>query len=144
MFLLVPAYPGCPGQTAVKWLLLLLPWSKGTGLTCQRFDERDAKGSMQTFKIPRPQQLYILDNIISLTELLLLLLHHLTAFFSRTTWVSQYQKSKTSLDLNEARDDGVLECSGVSWTICKQSAPCSRHITTSTPHYSFFQAGCSS
>ena len=23
MFLLVPAYPGCPGQTAVKWLLLL-------------------------------------------------------------------------------------------------------------------------
>jgi len=24
MFLLVPAYPGSPGQTAVKWLLLLL------------------------------------------------------------------------------------------------------------------------
>ena len=24
MFLLVPAYPVCPGQTAVKWLLLLL------------------------------------------------------------------------------------------------------------------------
>ena len=24
MFLLVPAYPGCPGQAAVKWLLLLL------------------------------------------------------------------------------------------------------------------------
>ena len=24
MFLLVPAYPGCPGQTAVIWLLLLL------------------------------------------------------------------------------------------------------------------------
>jgi len=23
MFLMVPAYPGCPGQTAVKWLLLL-------------------------------------------------------------------------------------------------------------------------
>ena len=23
MFLLVPAYPGCPGQMAVKWLLLL-------------------------------------------------------------------------------------------------------------------------
>ena len=32
MFLLVPAYPGCPGQTAVKWLLLLLlideSWSR--------------------------------------------------------------------------------------------------------------------
>ena len=24
MFLLVPAYPGCPGQMAAKWLLLLL------------------------------------------------------------------------------------------------------------------------
>jgi len=24
MFLLVPAYPGRPGQTAVKWLLLLV------------------------------------------------------------------------------------------------------------------------
>jgi len=28
--------------------------------------------------------------------------------FSRTTWVNQYQKRKTNLDLNEARDDGVL------------------------------------
>ena len=26
MFLVVPAYPGCPRQTAVKWLLLLLFW----------------------------------------------------------------------------------------------------------------------
>jgi len=24
VFLLVPAYPGCPGTKAVKWLLLLL------------------------------------------------------------------------------------------------------------------------
>ena len=43
---------------------------------------------------------------------------HLMASFSRTTWVSWYQKCKTSLDLNEARDDGVLGCSGISWTIC--------------------------
>ena len=27
---------------------------------------------------------------------------------SRTTWVSRYQKVETSLDLSEARDDGVL------------------------------------
>ena len=52
--------------------------------------------------------------------------------FSRTTWVSQHQKGKTSLDLNEARDDGVLGRSGISWTICKQSAPRSRQITTPT------------
>jgi len=46
-----------------------------------------------------------------------LLLHPFNGLFSRTTWVSRYQKGKTSLDLNEARDDGVLGCSGISWTI---------------------------
>jgi len=40
--------------------------------------------------------------------ILLLLLCLLKNLFSRTTWVSWYQKGKTSLDLNEARDDGVL------------------------------------
>jgi len=30
------------------------------------------------------------------------------SLFSRTTWVSFYQKGKTSPDLNEARDDRVL------------------------------------
>ena len=64
--------------------------------------------------------------------------------FSGTTWVSRYQKG-TSQDINKARDDGVLGCSGISWTICKQSAPRSRQITTQTPHHSvFLQAGCSS
>jgi len=32
----------------------------------------------------------------------------LTASFSRTTCVSQYQKGKTSLDLNEAKDGAVF------------------------------------
>ena len=77
--------------------------------------------------------------------LLLLLLHPFNSIFFRTTWVSQYQKGKTSLDLNEARNDGVLGCSGISWTICKQSVPCFRQITTPTPHHwIFLQAGCSS
>ena len=40
--------------------------------------------------------------------LLLLLLHSFNGLFSRTTSVSRYQKGKTNLDLNEARDDGVL------------------------------------
>ena len=64
--------------------------------------------------------------------------HPFNSLFCRTTWVCQYWKGKTSLDLNEARDDGVLGCSGISWTICKQSAPRSRQITTSTPHHSVF------
>jgi len=62
----------------------------------------------------------------------------LTASFSRTTWISRHQKGKTSLDLNEARYDGVLGHSGISWTTQKQSAPRSRQITTSTPHHSIF------
>ena len=40
---------------------------------------------------------------------LLLLLHPFNGLFSRTTLVSRYQKGKTSLDLNEAKDDGVLD-----------------------------------
>jgi len=35
--------------------------------------------------------------------------------FSRTTWARRYQKGKTSLDLNEARDDGILGCGGMNW-----------------------------
>ena len=31
-----------------------------------------------------------------------------------------------------------LECSGISWTICKQSAPWCRQITTPTHHHSIF------
>jgi len=77
-------------------------------------------------------------TIITTTTTCLLLLCLFYSLFSRTTWLSQYQKGKTRLDLNEARDDGVSECSGISWTICKQSAPCSRQITPPTPHRSVF------
>ena len=64
--------------------------------------------------------------------LLLILLHPFNGLFSSTIWVSCYQKGKTGLDLNEARDDGVLWCSCISWTICKQSAPRSRIQTDHT------------
>jgi len=64
-----------------------------------------------------------------------------------TTRVNWYQKGKTSLDLNEARDGGVLGCSSLSWTICKQSAPHFRQITTPTVQHlitEFVQTECSS
>ena len=64
--------------------------------------------------------------------------HLLNNLFSRTSWVSQYQKGKSSLDLNKARDDGVWDGSGISWTICKQPAPHSRQTTTPAPHQSVF------
>ena len=51
--------------------------------------------------------------------------------FSRTTWVSRYQKGKTNLDFTGASG------SGISWAICK-SAPHSRQITIPVPHHSVF------
>jgi len=66
-------------------------------------------------------------------------LHPFNGLFSRTTWVSQYHKGKTSLYLNEARDYRVLGCTGISGTICKQyHAPHSRQITTQSPHHCIF------
>jgi len=59
----------------------------------------------------------------------------LNNLFSSTAWVSRYQKDKTSLDLNEARDDGV---SGMQWhqldhmqTICT-SLQTGNHNNTSS------------
>jgi len=76
---------------------------------------------------------YLLSSRIPVP--LLILLHPFNGLFSRTAWVSRYQKGKTSLDLNEARDDGFWGCSGISWTICKQSAPHSRQITNTTDNH---------
>ena len=55
-----------------------------------------------------------------------------------TTWVSRYQKGKTSLDLNEAREDSVL---GRQWhqldhmqTICT-SLQTDNHTNTSSLNF---------
>jgi len=39
----------------------------------------------------------------------LLQLHPFSGLFSRTTWLSRYQKGESGQDSNEARDDGVLQ-----------------------------------
>jgi len=61
-----------------------------------------------------------------------------TTTTTRTTWVSWYQKGKTSLDLNEARYDGVL---GWQWhqldrmqTICS-SLQTDNHTNTSSLNF---------
>ena len=64
--------------------------------------------------------------------------HPCYGLFSMTNWLSEYLKGKTILDFNDARDDGVMGCSGISWTICKQYAPRSRQITTPTLHNPIF------
>jgi len=62
----------------------------------------------------------------------------LVAFFSRTTWVNQYRKGKTSIDLNDARDDGILGWQWHQLDHMHQSAPRSSQITTPAPHHSIF------
>ena len=69
---------------------------------------------------------------------LLLLLLPFNSLYSKTTWVSRHQKGKTSLDLNEARDGGVL---GWQWhqldrmqTICT-SLQTDNHNTSSLNFY---------
>jgi len=74
----------------------------------------------------------------SVADELIPAVHPFNSLFSRTASVSRCQKGKIRLDLSETRDDGVLGCSGISWTICKQSAPHSRQITTPTLHHSIF------
>ena len=79
---------------------------------------------------------------VTLKWKLRLLLHPLNSLFLQDTWVSRYQKGKSSLDLNDARDDGDGSGSGLSWATCK-SAPCSRQ-----PHWHpttlFLHDGCPS
>ena len=61
-------------------------------------------------------------------------------FFSRTTWVSWYQKGKTSLNLNEARDGGVWRWQWnqvdhkIMQTICT-SLQTDNHINTSSLNF---------
>ena len=58
-----------------------------------------------------------------------LLLHPFNSLFSRTSWVSWYQKRKKQSGFKwSKRRWGFGDGSGISWTICKQSAPCSRQI----------------
>ena len=66
----------------------------------------------------------------------ILLIHPCNSLFSRTTW---YQKGKTSQDLNQARDDGVL---GWQWhqmdhtqTICNSLQTDNNNNTSSLNLY---------
>ena len=83
------------------------------------------------YQLTSPVCISFLSAFITTTTL-----HPFNGLFSRTTWVSRYQKGKTSLDLNEAREDGVSGCGFINWTMCKWSAPRSTQITTPTTHHS--------
>jgi len=87
--------------------------------------------------VPRStQQNTILNNAPAIPySQLLPLLHMFNRLFSRTTWVSRHQKGKPFWILLEQE---MMGGSGISWTICKSFATCSRQITTPVPHHSVF------
>ena len=74
---------------------------------------------------------YLLILIIAVL-LLPLVLHPFNSLFSRTTWVNRYQKRKTGLDSNEARDDGVLGCSGIGYANSLHLVQTDNHINISS------------
>ena len=69
----------------------------------------------------------------------LLLPHLFNGLFSRTIWVSRYQKGKTSLVLNAATDDGDWGCS--TWhqldhtQTIRTSLQTDNHINTSSLNF---------
>jgi len=70
-------------------------------------------------------------------------LHPFISLFSRTTWVSWYQKGKTSLDLNEAEMMGF----GMQWHQLDHVQTIYTSLLTKAqqkPITQFLQAGCSS
>jgi len=101
---LVPAHLGSPG----KWPL--------NGCVCdisiitEFFFWHFMLGLVSDEKLLGLWSWIFTDCGTSNVKVLLLLLHKYNSLFSTTVWVSQYQKGKTSLDLNEARGDMVLEC----------------------------------
>ena len=82
-----------------------------------------------------------MHDIIKILFSVTLHTHPFNGRLSGTTQVSRYQKGKTNLDLNEARD------SEWQWHQLRHMQVCTSLQTdnhTSTPPLSFLQAGCPS
>jgi len=58
MFLLVPAYPGCPGQTAVKWLVVVvgLPLKKANFHEVQHYRHQQKQMDQEQLSLAREVQ----------------------------------------------------------------------------------------
>ena len=109
---LVPAHLGSPGQRAIKRVCVcaaaINQYLLSTGRTAANLQQRVcccAPMLGQTDNAPRHVSAYY-DG--SANNRIQYRYTPVNGLFSRTTWMSQYQKGETSLDLNEPRDDGVL------------------------------------
>jgi len=115
MFLLVPAYPGFPGQT---------PHSRKT-VACVCVVSYACTHARYTCMLRTHAHMHAHTHAH----------RRLTAFFSRTTCVSQHQKGKPVWILLK---EEMIGFSGISRTICKSFAPHSRQTTMPVPHHSIF------
>ena len=121
---LCPGLPGWAGTRKVKpiWILLKQETVSGSGI---RWAICNSAPRCRQIKRPAP--------------------HH-SAFYrpdalpaaQPTASKHSRQEGKTSLDIMRQEMTGFWDGSGISWTICKQSAPRFRQITTPTHHYSVF------
>ena len=130
MFLLVPAYQGCPGSKAVKRSLLLLSLF-GTPFTYTGWPQSRRK------KFPKFPGFSRAINLLFHR----LLLHTFNGPLSGTTQVSRYQKGKINLDFTEARDSEWQWHQLGHMQVCT-SLQTDNHASN-TP-LSFLQAGCPS
>jgi len=106
-----------------SWLMALCKFVSTNGL--------DEHVAVQKWCGGWRELLHLLSMCQSLLVMELLLLHPFNGLFSRTTWVSRYQEGKTSLDLNQARDDGVL---GWQWHQLDHRQTICTSLQTRLPH----------
>jgi len=145
---LVPAHPGSPGKGQLNGCVcVLVDNCRYLMRFLQRLAERSDVNKMSVSNLaivigpnllwPQGDRTYAFTLSTFLTnDQLFLLLRPFNGLFSRTTWVGRYQRgNKTSLDLNEVRDDGVW---GWQWhqldhmqTICT-SIQTDNHTNTSS------------
>ena len=130
---LCPGLPGWASTIKVKpiWILLKQDTVSVNGTSLQT-DNHASTPPLRPDALPAAQPTASKHWRQSSKQLLLLL--PFNGLFSRTIWVSRYQKGKTNLDFTEQETVGG---SGISWAICK-SAPRSRQITTLAPYHSVF------
>ena len=146
VFLLVPAYPGSPGSTAVKRLCVVcvcvfadlseVLWARVHGASlsvpgrcCLSMftdtEGRDCQADQSTHRRTHVSNRYIIHTHA----------HPFNGPLSGTTEVSRYQKGKKPIWILLKQE--TVSGSGISWAICK-SAHRSRQITMPAPHHSVF------
>jgi len=106
--------------------------------------QADNHASIPPLSFYRPDALPAAQPTVSKHWWQQLLLNIFNGLFSRTACISRYQKGKTSLDLNEARDDGVW-----GWQWHQLDYANNLHLASDRwPHQylitQFLQVGCSS